>query len=46
MLKDMQVELVADSVKVKYVPNDQALGDCFTLGAAVAEKLKGLGAAG
>ena len=46
MLKEMQVELVADSVKVKYVPNDQALGDCFTLGAAVAEKLKGLGAAG
>jgi flavorubredoxin len=39
-LNRMKVELVAPPLSVKYVPDEQALKDCYNLGKLVAEKLK------
>ncbi len=38
-LDEMKVERIAESVKVKYVPDDEALQNCFNLGVQVAEEL-------
>jgi flavorubredoxin len=38
-LKRMKVELVADGMKIKYVPTGEQLETCRNLGLAVAEKL-------
>jgi flavorubredoxin len=38
-LGEMKVELVTESVKVKYVPDAKALGACRALGEAVAKRL-------
>ncbi len=40
VLADMNVELVGEGVKTRYIPDDDALAECFLLGAAVADKLK------
>jgi len=42
VLRGMKVELVGESVKAKYVPDDEALGRCHSLGVLVAERLKEL----
>jgi len=42
ILRGMKVDLVGDGVKAKYVPNDEELAQCYSLGMLVAEKLKGL----
>jgi flavorubredoxin len=42
VLREMKVELVGESIKVKYVPNDEDLAQCHSLGVLVAEKLKEL----
>jgi flavorubredoxin len=42
MLAAMKVELIADSVRVKYVPDDEALASCRALGEAVAKRLQTL----
>ena len=39
MLGEMKVELAAEALKVKYVPDDEALAASFALGSAVAERL-------
>jgi flavorubredoxin len=39
-LREMKVDLVADGLSVRYVPDEDALSKCFSLGALVAEKLK------
>jgi flavorubredoxin len=39
-LTEMGVELVRDGLKVKWVPDEKALGECFDLGCAVSGKLK------
>jgi len=39
-LASMDVELVGEAVKVKYVPDEAALGRCRKLGADIAEKVK------
>ncbi|MGQ9572263.1 MAG: FprA family A-type flavoprotein [Dehalococcoidia bacterium] len=39
-LRAMKVELVGESVKAKYVPDDEALAQCYSLGMLVADKLK------
>lgn len=39
-LRDMKIEIAADPVKVRYVPDDNALNDCHQMGAGIAEKLK------
>ena len=39
LLADMDVELAADTVKVKYVPSGEDLAHCRALGMSVAEKL-------
>ena len=39
VLTAMKVELVGDGLKVKYVPDDRALGDCYSLGLQVSKKL-------
>jgi flavorubredoxin len=39
-LREMKVELVGESVRVKYVPDAQDLARCAALGGLVAEKLK------
>jgi len=38
----MKVDLVGESIKVKYVPDDEALAQCHSLGMLVAERLKEL----
>jgi hypothetical protein len=38
----MKVELVGEGVKAKYVPDDEDLARCYSLGMAVAERLKEL----
>jgi flavorubredoxin len=38
-LREMKVELVAPGLKVKYVPEENALKSCYDLGKIVAEKL-------
>lgn len=39
-LQEMKVELVAESVKIKYVPDQEALQKCFNLGVQVGEELR------
>jgi len=39
-LRETGVEVVHEGVRVKYVPDDQALQQCYSLGLTVAEKLK------
>ncbi len=39
----MKVELVAEPLKVKYVPNEEDLSRCFDLGVNIAKKLQGGG---
>jgi len=46
VLKGMGVELVGDGLKVKYVPDDEALAQCRRLGEQVAERLNQAVAAG
>ncbi len=41
-LQEMQVEVVGEGVRAQYVPDDAALRECAALGAAVADRLKGL----
>jgi flavorubredoxin len=38
-LTDMKVELIGDGVKIKYVPDNEALAQCFSYGKLVAEEL-------
>lgn len=40
ILSDMKVEIVQEPLAVNYVPDDEALAGCRTLGAAVADRLK------
>jgi flavorubredoxin len=40
ILAEMKVEIVAEPVKAKYVPDSDSLSECFSLGVKVAEKLK------
>ncbi len=40
ILTQMKVELVAEPLRAKYVPDSEALGQCFSLGTRIAEKLK------
>jgi flavorubredoxin len=42
VLKGMKVELVGEGVKAKYVPAAEDLARCYSLGMAVAERLKEL----
>ena len=42
-LRAMSVDVVSEGVRVKFVPDAEALGECRALGALVAEKLQGLG---
>jgi len=39
-LSEMKVELVADPLSVKYVPDEAALGECRALGKRIAEELE------
>ena len=39
-LTEMKVELVGDGVSAKYIPGEEALAACFSLGASVAQRLK------
>jgi flavorubredoxin len=41
-LEDMKVELVADPVTANYVPDSDALAQCYDLGTRVAERLQAL----
>ncbi len=40
VLTEMKIDLVGQLLKVKYVPDDNALKECFSWGVLVAEKLK------
>jgi flavorubredoxin len=40
LMQDMKVELVQEGLRVKYVPDDDALAGCHALGVRVAETLK------
>jgi flavorubredoxin len=40
ILKEMKINLLSEGLKVKYVPDREALKRCFSLGKAVAEKIK------
>jgi flavorubredoxin len=42
-LDQMKVEPVGEDIKVKYVPDEEALTQCRSLGQSVAEKLKEIG---
>lgn len=42
VLKGMKVDLIGESIKVKYVPDDEALARCYSQGMLVAEKLREL----
>jgi flavorubredoxin len=42
MLEEMKIDLVDEGLRVKFVPNDDALKQCYDLGLRVAEKTKGL----
>ena len=42
MLEEMKIDLVDEGLRVKFVPNDDALKQCFDLGLRVAEKTKAL----
>jgi len=39
VLTQMKANLAAEGLKVKYVPDDDALAQCYALGQQVAEKL-------
>ena len=39
ILREMKIELPAESVKVKYVPDDDALAQCKALGGSIAKRL-------
>ena len=39
-LDEMHVERVSDSVRIQYVPDDEALAQCYDLGKIVGERLK------
>ena len=41
LLQEMKVELVGDGVGARYVPDDDALGRCHSLGMQVASSLEG-----
>jgi flavorubredoxin len=41
-LEEMKVDLVDESLRVKFVPDSDALGQCYDLGLQVAEKLQAL----
>jgi flavorubredoxin len=42
MLEEMKIDLVDEGLRIKFVPNDDALQQCFDLGLRVAEKTKAL----
>jgi flavorubredoxin len=42
MLEEMKIDLVDDGLRVKFVPDDDALGRCYNLGLKLAEKAKEL----
>ncbi|KPL19140.1 MAG: MBL fold metallo-hydrolase [candidate division Zixibacteria bacterium SM23_81] len=39
VLAEMKIDLIGDGLKVKYVPDESVLAECFSLGSRVAEKL-------
>lgn len=39
VLAEMKIDIVGEGLKVKYVPDESALAQCFSLGSWVAEKL-------
>ncbi|MGE5578206.1 MAG: FprA family A-type flavoprotein, partial [Syntrophothermus sp.] len=39
VLSEMKIELVGESPRVQYVPDENALAQCYSLGALIAEKL-------
>jgi flavorubredoxin len=41
-LKAMKVDIIGEGLKVKYVPDERALKECYSLGAQISEKLKEL----
>jgi flavorubredoxin len=41
-LEEMKIDLVDESLRVKFVPDSEALGRCYDLGLQVAEKLQAL----
>jgi flavorubredoxin len=43
ILEAMKVSLVEEDLKVKYVPDEEALVRCIALGSSIAKKLKGFG---
>jgi flavorubredoxin len=45
MMEEMKIDLVDEGLRIKFVPNDDALKQCFDLGLRIAEKTKGLLAA-
>lgn len=42
ILNGMKVTLMGEGIKIKYVPDDDALKQCYSLGGLVAEKLGGV----
>jgi flavorubredoxin len=42
MLEEMKIDLVGESLRVKFVPDSDALGQCYELGLQVAEKIQAL----
>ncbi|UCE84244.1 MAG: FprA family A-type flavoprotein [Deltaproteobacteria bacterium] len=42
MMEEMKIDLVDEGLRIKFVPNDDALKQCFDLGLRVAEKTRGL----
>ena len=42
MLEEMKIDLVDEGLKVKFVPDSDALGRCYNLGLQLAEKAKQL----
>jgi len=39
ILTDMKVEIIADELKIRYVPDNEALENCFNFGRQIAEEL-------
>jgi len=39
MLVEMNIETVGENIKVKYVPDSDALAQCYALGTELAERL-------
>jgi flavorubredoxin len=42
VLREMKVDLIGESIKVKYVPDNEALARCYSLGMLVARRLNEL----